>query len=209
MSAAQALSESGPASRDEAVDVDATAAIESILRSWLADPEVTLYCGDWATGGIMELLPRGRARLSGPRYDGVFAGLRELRLDEGAHHVHLDLGRLRHACYLVVPSVCYGFRPSFELRLAGAPDDPLQRYGLGLAMTQPYARGRLRREPARRYFARVADHLQRHAGVASLRFAGATPAVAAVDWAEIEALLAADPAFATLRARLPSSLDAR
>ncbi len=153
-----------------------TDGVEAILRDWLADAEVTLFCGDWSCGGLMELLPRGRARLSGPRYDGAFAGLRELRLDDDGHHVHLDLGRLSRACYVVVPSVCYGFRPAFELRLAAAGDDPFLRYGLGLATTRPYVGGALREAAARRYFDRVARHLHLYPDVASLHFrSGAAP----------------------------------
>ena len=184
--------------------------VEAILRDWLADAEVTLFCGDWSSGGLMELLPRGRARLSGPRYDGAFAGLRELRLDDDGHHVHLDLGRLSRACYVVVPSVCYGFRPAFELRLAAAGDDPFLRYGLGLALTQPYAGGALREAAARRYFDRVTRHLRLYPDVASLHFrSGSAPddgaGACSAEWASIDTFLATEPGWQALRGLLPAT----
>ncbi len=63
-------------------------AVESILRAWLTDADLSLFCGHWGQGGLMELLPRGGARLSGPRYAVPFDGVRELRLHDSAHHVH-------------------------------------------------------------------------------------------------------------------------
>lgn len=53
----------------------------------------------------MELLPRGHARLSGAKYGPPFECLRELHLEDGAHHVHLDLGRLTRAFYVITPSL--------------------------------------------------------------------------------------------------------
>ena len=51
-------------------------AVETILEEWIADPDITLVCGRWADGSIMELVPAGRARLTPARYGGCFAGLR-------------------------------------------------------------------------------------------------------------------------------------
>jgi hypothetical protein len=165
--------------------------IEVILRSWLDDADLTLFCGHWGNGGIMELLPHGSARLSGPRYAAPFDGLRELRLAGGAHHVHLDLGRLTHAWYVVAPSVCYGYRPSFELRLTSTSLEPLNQFGLGVALTRPYAGCNLRVEPVRRYFRRATEHIDKFPDAVSFMCDRAntrldTPA----DWDCIESLLA-------------------
>ena len=54
--------------------------VDAIVREWLADPELTLICGRWSDGGLMELMPEGRATLTQPRYCGDFAGLRDLNL---------------------------------------------------------------------------------------------------------------------------------
>lgn len=143
-----------------------TFAIEAILRSWLDDRDITLFCGDWRHGGVMELLPRGAATLSGRRYDPPFEGLRELRLEGAGHHVHLDLGRLAKAWYVVAPSVCYGFRPSFELRFSEAEARPQNAFGLGVALTTPYAGSSLRASPVRRYLRRAVEHMQNFPGVA-------------------------------------------
>jgi hypothetical protein len=133
--------------------------VESILRAWLEEPEVTLFCGDWTNGGVMELLPSGPARLSEPRYDPPFEGVREIRPCGGSHHIHLDLARLTHAWYVLTPSVCYDFRPSFELRLGCAGSRPLSSFGLGLALSRPYAGDILRREAVQRYLMRAGEHL--------------------------------------------------
>lgn len=175
---------------------------ERILRDWLDDPDLTIFCGHWSNGGVMELLPRGRAELSGPRYNGEFAGLRELRLPDGLHHVHLDLGRLTRACYLMMPSVCYGFRPSFELRLAGQGDDPVHRFGLGLAVGQPYAGAGLREEAVMRYFRRAALHLQAYPQQVSFECNDAHAQASSGDWNAIGELLATHQPWQPLRQAL-------
>ena len=142
--------------------------VEAILRSWLGDPAVTLFCGNWKQGSVMELLPRGAAELSGPRYEAPFEGVRELRLKGTPHHVHLDFGKLRHARYVLAPSVCYGFRPSFELRLTDKQESGLDVFAVGLALSHPYERGRLRVEPVKRYFRRVAEHASAFPGDVSV-----------------------------------------
>jgi hypothetical protein len=165
-------------------------AIETILRSWLTDPDLTLFCGNWAEGGVMELLPRGGAHLSGPRYETPFDGLRELRLEGGAHHIHLDLSRLTRAWYVMAPSVCYGFRPSFELRLTVDGGEPRDSFGLGLALTNPYAGGGLRTRPVRRYLERATEHFRAYPD--SVSFLCDRPAIsqnAKSDWTSIELLL--------------------
>jgi len=194
------LAHAGPA-----IDQQNVSALEAILRVWLEDPELMLFCGAWSNGAIMELLPHGKARLTGQLYAGRFAGLRDLILDDGGHHVHLDLGRLDRACYLVAPSVCFGFRPSFELRIAAAGADPLCEFGLGLAVRHPYDNGGLRESAVMRYFARVAQHLRMHPGTASLAFKprGSYHEERDADWSAIERLLTNDPALQHLRAHLP------
>jgi hypothetical protein len=139
----------------------------------------------------MELLPRGGARLSGPRYDAPFDGLRELRLDGGGHHVHLDLGKLTHAWYFVAPSVCYGYRPSFELRLTSTNSRPRDRFGLGLAVTRPYAGRSLRAAPLRRYFCRAAEHMESFPDAVSFMCDRVNaPLDVTTEWKCIESLLA-------------------
>lgn len=142
-------------------------AVEAVLRDWIADPDITLVCGRWADGSIMEIVPDGRARLSAPRYDGQFAGLRDLEIDGTRHHLHLDLGRLAHAAYVLSPSVCFGFRPSFELRLAGDGARARTEFGFSIAMLQPYRGPALRRDRVTRYLGRAVDHLRRFPGTVS------------------------------------------
>lgn len=165
--------------------------IETILRAWLGDSDLTIFCGNWGDGSVIELLPRGGAQLSGPRYHAPFEGLRDLRIEGSAHHVHLDLGKLAHARYVMTPSVCYGFRPSFELRLTVSNADPLGRFGLGLGVTQPYAGVVLRTEPIRRYFCRAAQHIAAFPDAVSFvcNRIGA-PRDMHADWERIESLLA-------------------
>lgn len=191
---------------EPAIDLQCVEAVDGILRLWLADPDVTVFCGAWSNGAIMELLPAGRARLTGQLYSGRFAGLRDLVVDEGGHHVHLDLGRLDRACYVVAPSVCFGFRPSFELRIAARGADPMREFGLGIAVRHPYEGERLREPAAGRYFARVAAHMAAHPGVVSLamRSRGAYHEARDADWSAIERLLARDASLAALRTYLPA-----
>lgn len=181
-------------------------AVESILRLWLEDPDLTIFCGAWSNGAIMELLPHGKASLTGQRYSGQFAGLRDLLLDDGGHHVHLDLARLNRVRYIVAPSVCYGFRPSFELRLAAESADPMREFGLGLALRHPYDRETLREAAAKRYFNRVMAHLQAYPAVTSLaiRRRGAYADERSADWSAIERVLSSDPDLQPLRDYLPS-----
>ncbi len=166
--------------------------IDAILRESLTDPDLTLVSGHWPDGAVMEIMPRGRARLSTPRYGGAFAGLRDLQIEGEPHHLHLDLARLPCATYVLAPSVCFGFRPSFELRLTRAHDEALERYGLGLSIGTPYRGGRLQHEAVGRYFERLIDHQQRFPESVSFR-AGAGPArrlvVSSFDWDGLAGLL--------------------
>ena len=57
------------------------------------------------------------------------------------------------------PCVCYGFRPSFELRLCGDGVPPHDGLGLGLGLANPYAEQSLRTEPVRRFLRRALEHV--------------------------------------------------
>ncbi len=138
----------------------------------------------------MELLPQGGASLSGPRYEPPFHGLRELRVAGAAHHVHLDLNRLTRAWYVMAPSVCYGFRPSFEIRFTAAGAKPLANFGLGLAVGRPYAGSRLRTDTVERYLRRAIDHVTRFPEVVSLLCDRPDPPRGdPSDWQTIEGML--------------------
>lgn len=172
-------------------DIDA---IDAILRDWLADADITIICGRWDHGGIMELLPDGNARLSGPRYEGDFAGLRDIELAGQPHHLHIDLARLTRVVYTIAPSVCYGFRPAFEVRLGSEVGGQEQPVGLALALRGPYTGRELHRAGVRRYLRRLAGHQRAYPGIVHVRaLDGPVPAAAAArrdhDWAAIGACL--------------------
>ncbi len=160
--------------------------IETVLRTWLADPAITLICGNWAKGSIMELLPEGRATLSGPRYAEPFAGLRDLHLDGQGHHVHLDLARFACAVYTIAPSVCYGFRPSFELHFRRDDDEP--GFALALSVRDPWRGAALARDRVVGYFQRVLAHRIQFADVVRFR-ATAAGRDQATAWSAVHACL--------------------
>ncbi|HSV53064.1 MAG TPA: hypothetical protein VLJ57_13170 [Burkholderiaceae bacterium] len=139
------------------IDLGRVADVEQIVRDWLAEPELLILAGRWENGAVMEIVPRSPPILTPERYEGRFAGLRDLLLDGEGHHVHMDLGRLTQVTYLVAPSVCFGFRPSFELRLHEAGADPRQNFGLGFSVRRPYRNG-LASEAVMRYFSRFRSH---------------------------------------------------
>lgn len=142
---------------------------DALVREWLADPEVTIVCGRWSDGGVMEIVPEGQATLSRRVYDPPYAGLRDLHLKGQGHHVHLDLAKLSRATYAVLPSVCYAFRPSFEVRLHDPSAESLDTFGLALSVSRPYRGKRLVREAADAYFRRFLDHVRRFPGLVSFR----------------------------------------
>lgn len=93
-----------------------SAFFHQVIEDWLEDPSITIVCGCWDDGAISEIIPAGGgARLLSARYEGPFAGVREIRLGDGAHHLHVDLGRMHRVRYAIVPSVCLGFRPALEV----------------------------------------------------------------------------------------------
>lgn len=181
-------------------------AVTRILQSWLDEGGYVLFCGDWRNGAIMELLPSASARLSPPRYAGDFAGIRDLRVGDGAHHVHLDLARLSRARYLIAPSVCYGMRPSFELRFVAEGRDPMREFGIGLSVRAPYDGPRVNVEVVHRYLARVVEHIDAFPDVATFRCVrDAHTAGGEAGWDEVRRIVEADRSLAPLRAALCSS----
>lgn len=80
---------------DTETNFSATCAFfHDVIEEWLRDPKTTIACGRWADGTVSEIIPAGRARVLEARYHGCFSGVREIRLDDGPHHLHVDLGRV-------------------------------------------------------------------------------------------------------------------
>lgn len=190
-----------------------TERVDAILRDWLADPGITLICGRWHDGGIMELMPEGRARLSPPRYEGEFAGLRDLDIDGQPHHMHLDLAKLSRVVYLVAPSVCYGFRPSFELRLCTDDAGATSIFGLGIGLRHPYRAGRIAADAVRRYLRRLVTHRTANPDLVGIRALDAPVPEAAAkrkpeDWAQVGRCIEAEFGMGTSVHDAPSFVDA-
>jgi hypothetical protein len=152
-----------------------TSRIEALIREWLADPDVVLVCGRWSAGVIAEIFPAGTGVLTPQGYDGRFAGVRDLTIPGTRHHLHLDLGKFRGALFLVAPSVCFGFRPSFEVWFDTAERDAIDLAGrpssdFGFAIAHPYADGRLDQPKVLRYLERFVDQQRRFPDVVDLEF---------------------------------------
>lgn len=142
------------------------AQIEAVIRDWLDEPEIALFCGDWRTGSIMELLPRGRAVLTASKYPEPFDGLRDITLPDQEHHLHIDLAKLRTAVYVMAPCVCFGYRPSFEVRFS---DDEGAVAAFSLGPRRPYLGKRANRAAIVPYFRRMLDHHARLGDVVRFR----------------------------------------
>ncbi len=110
------------------------------LDDWLHEPDITVACGRWSDGAIGELIPQGRGYLLPGIYEGCFAGVRELRLQDSPHHLHIDFGRVHRIRYVVAPSVCLDFKPSFEARLLvlGPGGTPSDHWVVSLMLSGPY-----------------------------------------------------------------------
>ncbi len=158
------------------------AQIEAVIRDWLDEPELTLFCGDWRSGSIMELLPRGRAVLTGSKYPEPWDGLRDITLPDQEHHLHLDLAKLRTAVYAMAPSVCFGYRPSFEVRFSDE-EGALTAFSLG--PRRPYLGRSANRAAIVPYFRRMLDHPARHRDVVRFRVEAGKRDPAAGDWREV------------------------
>lgn len=142
-----------------------------VIVEWLQDPDITIACGRWSDGAISEFMPKQRGHLLPARYDGCFVGVRELCLENDPHHLHIDLGRVHQACYTVAPSVCFDFKPSFEVRFltlgpGGAPSD---RWAISLMLTQPYGEQGLRQRPVQQFFKRAQAHARMQPGWVDIR----------------------------------------
>lgn len=186
---------------------------DEALAQWLAEPGVTVACGRWHDdAAIAELVPHGRARLLPARYPDPFSGVRELRIDGCDHHLHIDFGRVHRLAYVLAPSVCLAFKPSFEARLllravGGAPTD---HWLVSLMLSSPYKGDRLDEATVLRYFERARRHAaqaprsvsltvepavrassQSDAILALLRQAAGTPDAS---WADAERALMREPA---------------
>ena len=122
-----------------------TAFFHDVIEDWIQDPQTTIACGSWADGAVSEIIPAGGAQLLPSRYDGCFAGIREIRLDDGPHHLHIDLGRVHKVRYTVAPSVCLAFKPALEVRflITGPGGAPTDRWVLSLMPDCPYREDQL------------------------------------------------------------------
>lgn len=147
-----------------------------VIEEWIRDPKTTIACGRWADGAVSEIIPAGRARLLPARYHGCFAGVREIRLDDGPHHLHVDLGRVYKVCYAIAPSVCLDFKPSLEVRLltigpGGAPTD---HWSLSLMPDCPYRGDKLDEAAVRSFVERMRQHAEQAPGLVELSIAAET-----------------------------------
>lgn len=158
--------------------------VEAILREWLNEPAITLMCGDWRNGCIMEILPDGPATLTRAKYAEPFAGLRDIELPGQAHHLHLNLDKLARVVYAIAPCVCYGYRPSFEVRFE---DTEQSTTAFALAVRQPYVGRRTNRAALTSYFRRMIDHLRRFPAITSFQMQRNTSdnALNTKGWSEI------------------------
>ncbi len=136
--------------------------LETILREWLSEPAITLMCGDWRNGCIMEILPEGPVTLTREKYPEPFSGLRDIELPGQPHHLHINLDKLAQVVYAITPCVCYGYRPSFEVRFN---DQETNTTAFALALRQPYLGRKTNRSALIAYFRRLLDHHQRFSGI--------------------------------------------
>jgi hypothetical protein len=147
------------------IDLERIGLLDGVLRRWLGEPGITITCGDWGGGSIMELVPQGKAQLSAAKYEGAFAGLRDLELEGVDHHAHLDLGRMSRVLYRIAPSVCFGFRSSFEVCLFGGGREVP---ALTVALSRPWRGADLAQDQVARWFARYLEDRRLGGAVVSL-----------------------------------------
>lgn len=167
-------------------DMSSESVLEAIVRDWFLDPHIALACGDWTTGAIMELLPDDKPVLTAARYPAPFTGLRDVRLVGQAHHLHLDLNKIAHVVYAIVPSVCYGYRPSFEAHFVPRLDAPPS---FAVMVRKPYCGERTNRPALIPYFQRMLDHLARYPSVVRLRIEAPPKAPSRATWDDVRACL--------------------
>lgn len=143
-------------------DIGQIGFFENVLSTWIADEQVTVACGMWEWGAIMELVPQGGAQLLPSNYTGRFAGVRELRISGVDHHLHIDLGRIHSIEYRIAPCVCLGSRPSFDICFLsqGPGGARTGRTAISVMVSKPYRTAAIRKEPIRTWFLRYFEHVQ-------------------------------------------------
>lgn len=160
-------------SPQSAVDIDEGFAARlaffgEVLRRWTSSPNTTIACGSWSGGTIAEFVPGDSAEILPPVYSDCFEGIRELRFAESKHHLHVDLGRVHSVVYCIAPSVCFGGRPSFEVRFLtiGAGGAPSNQWTLSLMLTAPYLDGDLDLDHVRWFLDGALTDVRQHPGAA-------------------------------------------
>lgn len=156
------LGQSAPSVRPDNTFERRIAFFESVLRTWLQRPGITVASGRWDRAGIAEFVLQGDASVLPSHYGDCFAGIREIRLHGVHHHLHVDLGRVHAVEYVIAPSVCFDFRPSFEVRflVEGPGGRPTGDWTVALMLTEPYAQQSLRRGEAAWFIATMIGHLR-------------------------------------------------
>ncbi|QPJ62509.1 MAG: hypothetical protein G3M70_11765 [Candidatus Nitronauta litoralis] len=141
-----------------------------VINDWIQDAQTTIACGCWADGAVSEIIPAGRAQLLPARYQGCFAGVREILLDDGPHHLHIDLGRVHRVCYAIAPSVCLAFKPALEVRflIVGPGGAPTDRWVLSLMPDCPYREDQLDEAVVHRFIERLRLHAKQAPGLVEL-----------------------------------------
>ena len=153
----QGSSISNPVGEAESKFMTTVAFFHNVIQDWIQDPKTTIACGCWADSAISEIIPAGRAQLLPARYQGCFSGVREIILEDGPHHLHIDLGRVHKICYAVAPSVCLAFKPTLEVRLliTGPGGAPTNRWVLSLMPDCPYRGDQLDETVVHRFVERL------------------------------------------------------
>ena len=145
---------------------------DSVLRAWLDRPGVTLACGRWESAGLAEFVLNGNAEVLASPYGACFAGVREIRIGGTRHHLHVDFGRIHAVEYTISPCVCFGQRPSFEVRflLECSGGRPTGDWAMSLMITQPYAGDSLLRDEVAWFVRTALRHLDDAPTFVSLKY---------------------------------------
>lgn len=136
---------------------------EKVICDWLPQ-NICIVCGDWKNGAIMEIIPEGNAVLSEAKYDGCFAGMRDILLSEHPHHLHVNLGIFKTIVYEIAPSVCYGYRPAFNISFIGGIESVAQKAFM-FSIDHPYdTNWVLKSDVVSTYFRFFTEHRARYGG---------------------------------------------
>lgn len=164
------MSEQTSAPQVDAFSAQAQFFHHSVSR-WLERKDVTIACGRWSDGAISEIIPDGQAKLLPAIYDGCFNGVREVRLEEQSHHLHVDFGRIHKLAYTVAPSVCLNFKPSFEMRLLtlGAGGAPTDRWLVSLMLETPYSEDQLNEDIALQFLVQAVQEARERPDLVEVR----------------------------------------